>query len=83
MLVRWVNPRSGHAGRVYMMTSHAGLLAGEKSTWYPRAVVFRRPSARRRLPLAGRAAFGTHYLTTPWEPDARKGRVSWSRASDT
>ena len=40
--------RSGHAGQVYMMTGHAGLLAGKKSTWLPRAVV-----ARQRLPLAG------------------------------
>ena len=64
------------------MTSHAGLLAGEKSTWLPRAVVFRQPSARRRLPLADRADFGAHYLTTLWEPEDRKGRVSWRRSRE-
>ena len=36
----------------------------------------------KNLTFLTRTDFGPHYLTTPWEPDARKGRVRWRRASD-
>jgi len=42
-----ITGRSGHAWQVYIMTSHASLLAlaGEKSTWLPSTVVVRQRSS--------------------------------------
>ena len=56
---------------------HTGLLAGEKSTWLPRTIIVRRPSARRRLTLAGllpaHLRSGTSNSRTRWSQKLARG----------